>query len=229
MSSSFRYTFTKFRSRPSSAYRCLRRPSYFFVRSASSSPTVAPLTSTDSFLSVKGRSGVGMLMVFGMGQVFLIESGAIFTKAPRRHVLWRTAADGDDHVRERRPGVVEVVLRRSGRVVRMRVVEAEQLGSELRRARLGLAIVLRADEEAAARPILGGVGQRERGGHGAVVSVQRAAALVGIGLDAVRADGFGDAIQQRQAHAARSPRSRREPGAGCVPDSSQNRSERYFS
>src|SRR5918995_6549255 len=97
---------TKFRRRPSSAYRCLRNPSYFFVRSASSSPTVAPLTSTASFLSVKGRSGVGMLIVFGMGQRFLIKGGAIVAKAPGRHVFWRPAADGHDDVRKERPRMV---------------------------------------------------------------------------------------------------------------------------
>src|SRR5688500_2249247 len=114
MSSSFRYTLTKFRSRPSSAYRCLRRPSCFFVRSASSSPTVAPLTSTDSFLSVNGRSGVGMWIVFGIGQVFRIEAGAIVAEKPRRHVFWDAGADGNDDVGKNRPGVVQIVLRRPG-------------------------------------------------------------------------------------------------------------------
>src|SRR5215471_19276064 len=127
MSSSFRYTLTKFRNRPSSAYRCLRSPAYFFVRSASSSPTVPPLTSTDSFLSVNGRSGVGMWMVLGIGQGFLVESRAVFTQAPGRHVLGRARPDGNDDVGKGRPRMIQIVLRRSRGMIGMRVVESEQV------------------------------------------------------------------------------------------------------
>src|SRR6185436_11597818 len=134
MSSSLRYTLTKFRSRPSSAYRCLRRPSYRVVRSASSSPTVAPLTSTDSFLSVNGRSGVGMLIVFGICQLFLVEGGTILAQSPGRHVLRRAGANGNDDVREERQRVIEIVLRRPGRMIGMGMIEPEQFSTELRRA-----------------------------------------------------------------------------------------------
>ena len=60
MSSSFRYTLTKLRSLPSSLNRCLRRSAYCVVSAVSTSPTVAPLSSTVSFLSAYCRRGVGI-------------------------------------------------------------------------------------------------------------------------------------------------------------------------
>src|SRR6185503_17750945 len=118
MSSSFTYTLTKLRSLPCSLYRCVLRPPCLFVRSASSSPTVAPVASTASCLSVYGLSGVGM-RIFAMMQTALFESRTIFFQMPHGHVAGQAGRDRDDDVREGRPGMVEVVLRRPRRVVGM--------------------------------------------------------------------------------------------------------------
>src|SRR5947209_20009125 len=60
MSSSFRYTFTKLRSLPSSVNRFFLTFGYCAVSAASASPTVLPDTSTESFSSVNWRSAVGI-------------------------------------------------------------------------------------------------------------------------------------------------------------------------
>ena len=52
------------------------------------------------------------------------------TRSCRRGCAGR---DGDDDVRERRPRVIEIVLRRPRRVIGMRVIEPEQLAAELAR------------------------------------------------------------------------------------------------
>src|SRR3954454_21064367 len=107
---------TKLRSLPCSLYRCAFRPACFFVRSDSSSPTVAPDASTASSLSVYGRSGVGM-RIFAMMQRALFEGRTIFFQEPDGHVDRAAVRDRDDDVREGRPGVIEVVLRRPRRVI----------------------------------------------------------------------------------------------------------------
>src|SRR5687767_9255249 len=94
------------------------------------------------------------------------------------------------------------------------MIKAEQLGAKLRRAALRIAVVLRAHEEPAPRPFLGRVRQRKRRRHGPLASIQRAAAFIGIGLDAMLTDGVGDTCLKGQRHQA---------------PSSQKRSERYFS
>src|SRR5262245_38987637 len=52
-----------------------------------------------------------------------------------------TVHDRDDDVRKRRPRVIEVVLRWPCRMIRMRMVEAEELGAELAGAPLGQTVV----------------------------------------------------------------------------------------
>src|SRR5712692_8418154 len=66
MSSSLRYTFTKLRSLPCSLYRCGFSPLYLVLRLTSSSPIVAPSTSTASCLPVNGRNGVGIRILFAI-------------------------------------------------------------------------------------------------------------------------------------------------------------------
>src|SRR6185295_7874768 len=124
---------TKLRSLPWSLYRCALRPLCLRVRSASSSPTVAPAASTASCLSVYGLSGVGM-RIFAMVKAALFEARSIVFQIPHGHRPRRrawgrspvgalarraVAGDGDDDVREGRPRVVEVVLRRPRGVIRM--------------------------------------------------------------------------------------------------------------
>src|SRR6185503_8066066 len=101
---------TKLRSLPWSLYRWAFRPLCLRVRSASSSPTVAPATSTASCLSVYGRSGVGM-RIFAMMQSALFEARSIVFEKPDRHICRLTLRHGHDHVGERRPRVIQVVLR----------------------------------------------------------------------------------------------------------------------
>src|SRR6185503_6060033 len=102
---------TKLRSLPWSLYRCALRPLCLRVRSASSSPTVAPAASTASCLSVYGLSGVGM-RIFAMVKAALFEARSIVFQKPHRHARIGPRRHGHDDVRESRPRVVEVVLRR---------------------------------------------------------------------------------------------------------------------
>src|SRR5439155_14484594 len=118
MSSSLIYTFTKLRRRPSSVYRCAFRPACRFVRSASSSPTVAPSASTASFLSVYGLSGVGIRILVAM-ELALFEIGSVLFEIPHAHVARRAQRDRHNHVREGRPRMIEIELRRPGRVIGM--------------------------------------------------------------------------------------------------------------
>src|SRR4051812_25937597 len=104
------------------------------------------------------------------------------------------------------------------------MVEAEELASELAGPLLGLAVVVGADQEAPSRPFFGGVRQRVRSRDETIAADQRAAAFVGIGFDAVRPDGGGDSVLQRQRH-QRVLLSLVRPS----PPPSQNRSDRYFS
>src|SRR5229473_5873735 len=133
MSSSFRYTLTKLRSFPCSLYRCAFSPACFVVRSASSSPTVTPSASTASFLSVYGRSGVGIRILVAI-QVALFETGSIVLEKPHSHRGGHGRRHGHDHVVEIRPRVIEIELRGSRRMIGMRVIKAEQLAAQLTRS-----------------------------------------------------------------------------------------------
>src|ERR1700730_4504250 len=116
MSSSFRYTLTKLRNLPASLNRCALSPPCFFVRSASSSPTVAPSASTASFLSVYGLSGVGIRILVGI-ELDLFEIGSVLFQIPHGHVARGARLNGHDHVGEGRPRVIEVELRRPRRMI----------------------------------------------------------------------------------------------------------------
>ena len=71
------------------------------------------------------------------------------------------AATAHDDVRERRPRMIEVVLRRPRRMIRMRMIEPEQLAAELGCAAFGFPIVRRPHQKSAARPFFGRVRQRD--------------------------------------------------------------------
>src|SRR5436190_13605873 len=118
---------TKLRSLPWSLYRCALSPECFVVRSARSSPTVLPSASTASFLSVNGRSGVGIRILVAI-ELALFKCGTVFFQKPNRHDSslrgfaasarrGRGPRHGHDDVRERRPRMIEIVLRRPRRVI----------------------------------------------------------------------------------------------------------------
>src|SRR5438034_3179715 len=128
--------FTKLRSFPSWLYRCAFKPECFVVRSVSSSPTVLPSASTASFLSVNGRSGVGIRILVAI-ELALVKCGTVFLQIPDGHgpslrafgasarQAFSRTRHGHDDVRKRRPRVIQIVLRRPRRMVRMRMIEAQ--------------------------------------------------------------------------------------------------------
>src|SRR5947207_14050866 len=177
MSSSLMYTLTKLRSLPWSLYRCAFRPACRRVRSASNSPTVAPAASTLSCLSVYGRSGVGM-RIFAMMQTALFESRTIVFQIPHGHVGSRAAHDRDNDIRERRPRMIQVVLRRPRRMIRVRMIKSQQLAPTLRRAPFRLAIVGRPHQKAPPRPFFSCIRQGKDRLHAAIPADERAAAFV---------------------------------------------------
>lgn len=97
--------------------------------------------------------------------------------------------------------MLEVVLRRAGRVIGMRVIEADEFSPALARVCFGGAIVGRTHQETPARPFLGGIGQRERLEHtdhatGPGRANERAAAFV-----RVRGGGFcSDRLERTGLH-----------------------------
>ena len=93
-----------------------------------------------------------------------------------------------NHVREKRPRVIEVVLRRLRRMIRVRMIEPEQLAAGLGCACFRGAIVLRPHEKPPPRAFFRRVGQREGFRDGSVAADQRAATLVGIRFSAVGAN-----------------------------------------
>src|SRR5256885_5861273 len=101
--------FTKLRSFPSWLYRCVLRPECFVVRSARSSPTVLPSASTASFLSVNGRSGVGIRILVAI-ELALVKCGTVFLQIPDSHRFRLPSSDGHDDVRERRPRLIQILL-----------------------------------------------------------------------------------------------------------------------
>jgi hypothetical protein len=118
-----------------------------------------------------------------------IKAGAIVAEKPRRHIFWDARSDGNDDVREDRPRVIEVVLGRPSRVIGMRMIEAKQVGPQLPGSPLGLHVVLRADEEPSARPLICRVRESEGGNDVPVAAEERTAALIRVRLDTVLTDG----------------------------------------
>src|ERR1700722_4278527 len=187
MSSSFRYTLTKLRSLPASLNRCALSPPCFFVRSASSSPTVAPSASTASFLSVYGLSGVGIRIFVAM-ELALFETGSVLFEIPDGHAGRSARHDRHNHIRERRPRMIEIELGRPRRVIGMGVIEPEQPPSNISGPLLGQPVVRRPDEKSTPRSFLGRIGQRDGGGRTTARADQRTAAFVRVRLLAVSPD-----------------------------------------
>src|SRR6266581_968543 len=150
---------TKLRSLPWSLYRCVLRTACFVVRSASSSPTVAPSASTESFLSVYGRSGVGTRIFVAM-KLALLECGAVVLQIPHRHVCRGAGRHGHDHVRKCWPRVIQIVLRRPRRMIRMGMIEPQEVSAELAGALFRKPVIRRPHEKSAAGTLFGRVRQR---------------------------------------------------------------------
>src|SRR5581483_10427391 len=138
MSSSFTYTLTKLRSRPSSVYRCFFRSPYFDVSAPSASPTVAPGSSTVLCLSAYCRRAVG-IRIFAINlfstcglsrrnpEIFLLRVGLLRIRQEAVRVIEAPAADGKHHERIPGAGVLQV---RRGEIcvtVGMGVKDADQV------------------------------------------------------------------------------------------------------
>src|SRR5262249_33035338 len=126
----------------------------------------------------------------------------------------------DDDVRERRPCVIEIVLRRPCRMIWMRVIKAQQLAAELARLLLGDAIIGGADHEPPAWTFLGRVRKRDGRRHAVAGADERAATFVWIRLFAVSANLAVDRTVHDQCLDLRSFRHQ---------SAFQNFSVRYFS
>src|SRR5262245_27857826 len=116
---------TKLRSLPSAEYKCCLSPAYLVVRLVNSSPMLVPSTSTESSLSVKGRSGVGIRILVAIGYRLFVKRRPIVFQSPGRQQFIFTRHHRHDHIREERPGMIEIVLRRLRRVIRVRVIKPE--------------------------------------------------------------------------------------------------------
>src|SRR5215218_5734531 len=131
MSSSPLYTLTKERSVPSPVYRCCLRSGCSEARLPRASPAVTPPTSTSGLPAVYCLKGVGIL-TFGISRTPLsyyrlfVVTGTVVSQGPRAHVLDVLAAYRGYNVRVARPGMLAVVLRGLGRVVRVGMVEPQQ-------------------------------------------------------------------------------------------------------
>src|SRR5712691_7411560 len=115
----------------------------------------------------------------------------------------------------------------------MRVVEAEQLASQLARAPLCRAIIRRRYPKPRPRPLVRHIRQRQRLGGDAVTANQRAAAFVRIRVVAVSPNRRINLRFQLQTHSYRGPTGSAPLARRFAPlwsgASSQNRSDRYFS
>src|SRR5215212_1480473 len=164
MSLSPTYTLTNERSLPSPVYRCCLRSGYSAARLPKVSPAVWPPTSSSALPPVYCLRGVGIL-TFGMLISFsrlsydglFVVARAIVPEYPRTHVLDLVFAHGGDDVRVVGPGVLPIVLGGAGRVIRVGVVEPEQVHVPLLRPLLELLYLQGLDEEATPPVLLVGV------------------------------------------------------------------------
>ena len=104
-------------------------------------------------------------MVLGISQLFRSSWSKTERSSRRRHDVMSPetpVADGNDYIRKVRPRVVQIVLRRPRRVIRVRVIKPEKLGAQLARAPLGRLVILRPHQEPPPRALFRRVRQRER-------------------------------------------------------------------
>src|SRR5260221_13482608 len=101
------------------------------------------------------------MRIFAMLETALFEAGSVLFEIPDGHRLRGSCRDSDDDVREIRPRVIEVVLRRSGRMIRMRVIEPEKLAAKLRRTLFREAVVGPPHEKSSSPTFFGRIQQRD--------------------------------------------------------------------
>src|SRR5919198_6454148 len=100
------------------------------------------------------------MRILGMIQPALIEAGTVLFQKPDGHICGCALRNRNDNVGEIRPRVIQVVLRWPRRMIRMRMVEPEQLSAELSGLPLGFAVIGRSNEKPSSRSFLGCVVQR---------------------------------------------------------------------
>ena len=93
--------------------------------------------------------------------------------------------------------MIEVVLRRTRRVIRVRVVEPNQFAIELADALFGEPVIGRADQEAAPWSFFRHVRQLHGRKYAITAAHESPTALVRIGLHPVPANGFVDLSGER--------------------------------
>src|SRR5882762_181500 len=223
MSSSFTYTLTKLRSLPSSVKRCLRNSANSFVRWPRASPTVVAWNSAEARFPAYGRSGVGIITFTGISflrcsmasaldrrtvanfDAFRRKFLAIVIQSPGGHFLRRAVLHAHDDVAVPRPRVIPIELARPRRMVRMRMIPANDVHTALARRFLRSHDVFGSDRKTVARRIVSPIDQRIQSQNLAlwrnrilceiapchfagIPSQQRTAAFMRICLRAKRAD-----------------------------------------
>ena len=102
-------------------------------------------------------------------------------------------------------------------MIRVRVIKADDLEATLRRARFSAAVVVWSDEEPPAPLQVGDVVERGNGRDGAVPGAEQdAAALVGVGRHAVRADLRARLDRKAQRRAGRAPEGLRQVARAAI-------------
>src|SRR5882762_3564217 len=186
MSSSFKYTFTKLRSFPSSVKRCLRSSACCVVRPLSASPTVCAETSAESFFAAYTRNGVGIITFTAMffSVEYFINScelrpfsnrcaavdfdflrqvrQPIVIQPPGSHLRRLAAHHAHDDVAVPRPSVLAVKLAGPGRMIGMRMIPAHDLHALFSGHSFGVAHILRGHRKPVARRIVAPVHQRKQ-------------------------------------------------------------------
>src|SRR5581483_2690952 len=190
MSSSFRYTFTKLRSLPSSLKICLRRSGYCVVSAFRTSPTVPPGAVTASCLPVNWRSGVGIkTLAMLVNQLLLGCLGLFEIWQPAIGVVKFALLNREDAERIPRTGILEIGGRKIRVAIRMRVIDTDQIHFTLARGFVGRQQVFRSQFISSRLCAHEGVFQRHGDAHQfrAVIggAEHGAAALVGVGFSRV--------------------------------------------
>src|ERR1019366_1111516 len=185
MSSSLRYTLTKLRSLPSSLKICLRRSGYSVISAASTSPTVAPGTVTESCFAVNCRSGVG-ISTLGMSvdQLLFWRFGLIEVGQKAIGVVELAFLNRQDDEGVPRAGIPQIGGGKIRVAIGMRVIDADEVHVAFPCGLIGGQQVLWTEFVAGGLRALESVFQRDGLAHGFCVAVCRpqhgAAALVGI-------------------------------------------------
>src|ERR1035441_8107510 len=128
MSSSFKYTLTKLRTLPSSLKICLRRSGNCAVSAASTSPTVAPATVTESCFPVNWRRGEGIkTLAISVDQLLFCRFGLVEVRQPAIGVVEFALLNREHYERIPGAGIPQVGPRKIRIAVRVRVVDADQI------------------------------------------------------------------------------------------------------